>query len=1401
MNNNFRLLNLCLLLGLFLGVLPTRLNANILEQLQAGFRFQELANAHKLSNLVIKDIAQDANGFIWVATRDGLNRFDGQESTVYRPSNSVNNYLNHFVVNSLLVDKFGLLWAGTENGLSIYNPKLDSFEVFERLLEKNSKLLDAEIIDIFEDSSGRLWIATVNKGVYLISADRLSIENIKFYQSVSSATAFYAHNFVESDNHQILAATDIGLFQFNSLSKMWAPLVLTTKQTNERFNYEVRTLFNYKHGEILAGTTKGLYRIDLKSGKYIPILPEQLAKKTITAIHPFDRNQILLGTHQSGLFLVNLDNQQVKQFESSPTEKFQLNNNQVISIFQSKEDLFWIGTTLGINILNKKTAQFGHIQHKKELPNCISGKTVYAVLPDSQDILWVASFGQGLNKIELNTGQCSKLTSINSSLEKVSLKSVVSLFEDETGDIWIGTYSNGVIRYRRNSQTFKTFNPELPNGSLKYVTAISGDHKGKIWIATQNSGFFEYDISSSSVANFTPSLQEAPEISVSAINDLKPDDFGNLWLATRSQGLWKFNTVSKKFSQFVANAANPKGIPAALYAVKIDRQGNLWLGSQGQGAIQFTPATGQIKNYTTENGLLNNVVMNIQQDSQGNMWFLTDGGISQLTQSNEIIRTFLEKDGLQADAFTTAGYFDRKSNQLWTGGINGINHFDPKIIAETKQSNKVVITGFELFYKPVMPSSEVRTTPLNQVIHETKKINLHYSQNVFAFSFSAMEFLSPKNIQYKFMLEGYDLDWNSVNAERRYANYTNIAPGKYIFKVKAANQYGVWNESATSIKINIAPPWWQTGLAYVTYILILISSIYILINFRTKSLVKRSRHLEKSVTQRTEELAQEKRKVEQLLSQKNEEFANISHEFRTPLTLILGPITHLLNSKNSQEEINRLNIIQRNGYRLSRMVDQLLNLETFRVKAITQKTPQATGKTIRLLTEAFADLAAEKNIQLNIGEIANINFEFTSDALEKIILNLLSNAIKYTKSGGSISIKSLRTNKNELRIEVKDTGIGIPKDKLESIFERYNRVLDENSEQITGAGIGLSLVKALVESHQGTIEIKSKPNLGTSISVYLPIIGEVEHTALMLHSDDEIIAMELMSLTSQAQTVVDVSPSSDDKTRDKNNTVLVIEDNQDMRAYIVDSIKDRYQVITAQNGEEGLILAISEIPDIIISDVMMPKMDGYKLTRELRKNQLTSHIPIILLTARGDRESRLKGWHEKADEYLTKPFDTEELIIRLNNLLEIRDILKRRFSETAFSFESTNSDSDSLSLSLSLQKHETNLNRLQQAFVLKLNQVLESIYIEAGLSVLEIAEHLAMSERQLFRKLKNTLDMTPADYLRRFRLEKAKILLEQGESVSFATFEVGFSTQSNFSKCFKAQFGLSPTDYKKSKSI
>lgn len=759
-----------------------------------------------------------------------------------------------------------------------------------------------------------------------------------------------------------------------------------------------------------------------------------------------------------------------------------------------------------------------------------------------------------------------------------------------------------------------------------------------------------------------------------------------------------------------------------------------------------------------------------------NSWLIaqTKGKLFQWRKGK--LSSFNEQDGLPIGGLNGKECKNIKGSSYFSG-FDGIYTFEPLAIKKNSVKPSLRIDVIEYANKKISPKKS------------NSEISIKAQDLPIKFQLASSSYLKKTRNQYQYRLQNKENIWRDISNVTSYVIFDELAPGDYIFQFRSSNNDSLWSEPVNFV-LNVKPPWWFSDSAKVIFVLVLFLIIYSINNYRTIRIKQRASELEVEVTKRTDALKVEKDKVEKLLSQKNQELANLSHEFKTPLTLILGPLNQVLGSKQEEKNLTRLNIAQRNALRLLRMVDQLLNLETFRVKAIAHKSSQPIGKITQLLSDAFADLAKEKGIEFSSPDNFDLNFEFTPDAFDKILINLLSNAIKYTKPGGTIALTCKRLN-GMLELTVTDTGIGIPKLEQTAVFKRYHRVVNTSSEAITGAGIGLSLVKELVEHHNGKIQLESELGVGTKITVCLPILHEVNDTNFTIESNSELIKQEFKDAgeRTHGDLLINQSFQNEDKSLP---TVLVIEDNDDMRRYITECLVNNYRVLTARDGKEGIAIASSEVPDLVVSDIMMPQLDGFQTIQRLRSNPVTNHIPIVLLTARGDRDSRLRGWQEKADEYLTKPFDPEELNLRLANLLDIRNILKKYFAEHLFkqTKPASNANED-ISEDLDINKRDQ-----QHSFIEKLNESLELLHGNTNLSMDELAQSLHMSRRQLFRKIKSVLDMTPAEYLRRFRLEKAKELLSLGKSSSFVAFEVGFSTQSHFSQCFKAQFNVSPKDFK-----
>ncbi len=1319
----------------------------------------------------VRSIIEDQQGYIWFGTELGLARYDGYSLKSYLSDNEKPNSIADPYILDLELTENNQLWISGEKGLSRYNRETDDFTVFTHDEKNTNSLSSNTITALQEDSSHILWIAT-DKGLDRFDTKKNQFQHFKHNSNNPlSIPSNKIRTLFRSKKGELWLGTNKGLATYNhdggnfkiiKLSKGKQPSILSLAES--------------RSGIIWIGTMSGLFQYNPSTQFVKKIQFVQDVEYVLSLLVDQDDN-LWVGTFLYGIFRIDLNNK-ILNIRPDKSNATALTDSTILSIFQDLSGFIWLGTyNSGVNYFEPKNLNFGSFDNSINSMNCLISTNIYSALTLDNNTALLGTI-EGLFEVDLKLKEC-KSNFISSELNtSLSNNEVYAIFKDSTGSIWVGT-AEGLDKLDSSNGKFERFGDQINKiGVYKIIEhnnfLIFGGVKGLYKLNIKTRKIFAIPF-------------ENKSLQITELSSLDIDNNGVIWAASE-QGLFTLDNKLKYAHQVTVN--DKPLVEQKVRAMVIDKTNNIWLTLEGLGLFKYNIETQKLISMGEELGItIKDGFSGLYLDNAENLWLSTLSlGLFKIDRTRKDSTNYHVSDGLNSEIFNPNSFTKFSDGRLLFGGKTGFNIFDPTKIKTNQTAPIVSLTQLKRFGKKVVPNLDYDGFKINKHISQLDKLNLSHRETVFGFDFVATHYADSAKIKYAYRLEGFDQDWTYTTAQNRGVTYNNISPGDYTFQVKAQTKNGVWSKKNASINIIISPAPWLTWWAFTIYAIAFILSLIFFIKKRTQILEQRSKKLAEMVAIKTTELIDEKNKVEQLLSRKNEEFANVSHEFRTPLTLILGPLAQVLKTNKKADEINRLNIVQRNGYRLLRMVDQLLNLETFRIKSITQKSPQATGEIIRLLTEAFADLAAEKNIDLKVKKIVDINFDFTPDALEKIVLNLLSNAIKYSKSGGTITVETQRTSSNELTLQVKDTGIGIPQDKLDTIFERYNRVLDENSEQVTGAGIGLALVKELVKAHKGYIEIESELGVGTTITVYLPIIGEVEDDQVSTHANDEIVAMELMSLTHQAAATSQETNVLTQRVDEHKPLILVIEDNQDMRHYIVGSITNNYRVITAKNGEEGVNLAIEEIPDLIISDVMMPIMDGYQVTENVRKNQNTSHIPIILLTARGDRESRLKGWHQKADEYLTKPFDVEELLIRMQNLLEIREMLQKRFGQSLFQEKSAVIEQQA--------EEPDNRNEKEAFFLEKLNQQFEKHYVDAELKIEIIASNMAMSQRQLLRKLKGVLDLTPVEYLRRYRLEKARSLLMQGEVASNVAYDVGFSSHSHFGKCFKIQYGCAPSEYK-----
>lgn len=1315
-------------------------------------KFNRLETDQNISLFSVRSIQEDNNGTIWILTNNNIFNFDGYalKSFPFEHRSSVSGTLTFELYNdtsAIIGTAKGFLLVDLETRQSkLYNqvshPKLSSSIIYTTLAHDKDKIVIGTIfgVDVLDLKSNR-------------------IINLINYTTNNKSTADYRTNKIirDSDKKHVWVGSHDGLFKLN-LTKQNAPTL--SIRSFEGRNLKVFDILKLKKNHLIIASNLGLLTYNIDKQK-LELFSSKFRIEKIRTIINDDKNNLWVGSEKNGLFLIDKQ-QNVRNFKYERENRYSLPENYVSTIFQNSTGSIFIGTYKnGVTWFDPLSIKLSYLNHNQEELSCLQNSDISSISKYNKDDV-VISNHNSVAIVNISQNRCDL---IHNNLSA----SATFYFKDKVNTEWIGTAA-GMLRKHQNENSFKTAKNFPDSVYFDYLIEENGDTYFSLIEGVYLLRKGEVKPISLYYNNKKPLLGYSI---VRYANKLIVGTFNGL-IEIKDNDVRKLNILP-------ANLEN-----TAIRKLYVDSSYYLWVVTHRNGIFRLNHKFEIINTFEDESSVhaLRGAYDFIE--SVDNAYYLSsENGISKIDTNTNKILNFHTKDGLQGEEFATKTLLVDEQGYVYAGGKNGLNYFSDKQNFLNEIPPKIVWKEFFFFNSLIDVNEKYGNSILEKRMTYIDSFRLNHNENSFGFEFSGIHFSDPKRNEFAFLLDGYDKKWNYTSHKYRRANYTGLPPGDYTFKVKAANSHGIWSEPK-ELKITILPPFWLTPTAYVIYAILIILSVYSIVMLRTRTLTKRAEVLESSIKQRTQELATEKNKVEQLLSKKNDEFTNVSHEFRTPLTLIIGPLRTFIQEYQDRIDTTKLSVIERNSQRLLRMVNQMLNMETLKVNAITKRIPENFTRTTELGVKAFTPISKDKGIDISLEQKVDICFSFTPDAYEKILLNLLSNAVKYTNEGGKIKVTTTRTDSDELVLTVKDTGIGIAENKQATIFERFNRVIDENSERVTGAGIGLALVKELVEAHDGRIELKSELGQGTTIRVYLPIINEVAASTVEQHENKELVAMELMALADnqliegdQEQTAIEI--------QENRPSVLVIEDNADMRHYIESNINSHYQVLIAKNGEEGVKLAESEVPDLIISDIMMPKMNGYEVTRALRQSQTTSHIPIILLTAKSDLESRIKGWQENADEYLTKPFNIDELLVRLKNLLDIRDLLKKRFANIAFA----------LTDKTTAEKQPVNQEEDQEAFIIRLNDVLNEIYADSNTRVKDIAINIAMSERQLHRKLKGLVDLSPNEYLRRYRLEKGKELLAQGKSPNYAAFEVGFSSQSYFGRCFKAQYGVAPSDYAK----
>ncbi len=1311
---------------------PTPLHGiHQLPTLPSNPTFEQLTPVDGLSSSTVNYILQDQQGYIWSATNDGLNRYDGQQFLIFRKKEG----LSSSITEELAEDQAGNIWIVTAKGVDILQPNQFRIHFLKLSTGQHLRSLTHTINKLcFTNEANTIFIGA-EKGLFKVQYDA--------DYTITSIKHMYQHPVLDLDftpNHGLLIATKEGVQQYQ-------PSENSIQSIND-LQQPICTILAQEEHAIYMATFKGeiiRYQMDTQQKKVFKDKKQDWEKDLISELIMDAQHRLWMLSYGDGIHVLDAVSMELLhsyQQEMGQVDGLQTNVLECMSISQS--GLLWTGTANGgINILNPNSHQqaFRLIQNNSKNDLNLMANGIHGIYVESGGTIVLAMDGGGLHFLQPNANHVSGY-SIQKSFHTSSTPDLpsdhyYSIHKEGEVGYWFCNW-DGLAFYNTAASSFENFyKKESPLGQAAVMT-MARDSSGVYWMGTRYHGVASFSNKTYPNLAFEWYDTSQPEgIKNNRVEALQVDAQNQIWMGTMGGGIAVLSADRKSFTHYRHNPNESFSLSSDLILHFYQQNDSiLWICTHGGGLNKMNLLTEQFTTYTTEDGLANNVVYAILPDAQGNLWMSTNIGISTFNPQTETFQNFDIRDGLQDNEFNRHAAFRGEDGTLYFGGINGLTFFNPDQIKVNNFIPPIVITEIKI----------------NQQAHPTvNQLDLDHDQNLLSFEFAALNYQQPSKNQYRYQLVGVDEDWIEGGANNA-ITYSHLSPGNYMLKVKGANNDGIWNEQGIELPIFIAPPWWATWWACMLYVLIAFTFLYLVYRFFL------NKQLAEAEAARLLELDQLKTKL----------YTNITHEFRTPLTVIQG-MAETLAKQPKIESLQKIGLIKKNSQQLLSLVNQLLDLSKLQAgkKHLNTKQDDCIAF-LKYVTEAHESYAKVQLIDLQFySEEEELVMDFDAQKMEQVLSNLISNAIKFTPAFGKILVlvKKMNTPSPQLEIRIIDNGIGMASEQLPHIFDRFHRVDDSHTS--IGSGIGLALVKELVAVMKGTIVVKSQLHEGTSFLLTFPITQKAlkeKVTASYTHQPPVVLPITMVT----ALEPWEVAPP----------LLLVIEDNIDVTYYLNSFLKEHYQVITASNGKDGVAVAFDKIPDIIISDVMMPEMNGYEVCHQLKTDERTNHIPIILLTAKTTSKDKVEGLQKGADAYLSKPFEQEELLVRLHKMLELRRLLQVKYSQT-----------------LLPPTTETSTPAVTDAFLQKAEEIILLHLSEDTFNGSTLAKALLLSRSQLYRKIKALTGLSTAIYIRRVRLRQAKQLLQQRNlSITEIAYQVGFKSPAYFSKAFKEVFGHSPRD-------
>ena len=1317
----------------------------------SNIQFEHYGLEEGLSQTSVKHMVQDSKGFIWLGTQDGLNRFDGYEFVIFRHDPDDPYSLTDNNISSLYEDYTGRLWVGGQNGTLQYLDRSTArFHRFPDDPKFQHKIQGKQVRRVLLDHQGILWML----GDSLFASHDPNTGAFTDFSDKSER--WYTHFLFEDSFHRLWVHNSSGLQCMDAKREQWNSFL---QDISPAENWLKTFIFEDHLHHIWIGAGKNqLFELEPDTRQLTSHSFSLQEKQPLSGDYVMDMEEDRAGNlwaafGKNGICRFDRPSQQFICYTHDPKDPGSLLRNTVWSLQCDNSDNLWVGTWAGgLSRMKNKQQRFVHIQADPAHDNGLSQEQVESFYEDEQGNLWIATTAGGLNRLHQPSGKWTHYRANDAHTSGIGADHITHLSGDAEGNIWISLFYEGIQRLDKLRTRFRTFkhDPQDPNSlSHNNSIAIYEDNQSRLWIGSHDGTLHLYEPDQQSFIRKSPGQANG----FTDITIIREDKNGKLWLGSRFSGLACYDPETEAFRYFPHDPNNPQSISlSSVFYLHWDQQDRLWVGTSGGGLnLMKDEKNGTFKRYRQKDGLPNDVIYGILEDERGRLWLSTNKGISCFDPMQETFRNFGITDGLQNYEFNQrACYKSPYSGKMYFGGVNGYNVFHPdSIIADSSQS-PVVFTSMTRYN----PQESIKNSINDHFVADKELIELEAAEKILRFQFASLGFRQLDKIHYQYKLQGFSEAWQDLGNKRE-LTFTNLDPGDYVLRVKGSNSDGIWHESPTALNIRILPPWYLTAWAYGLYLIILGGLVY-----GGMRLVKRRRALQMELIEKQQTADRHK----EIAEFKTSFYAHITHEFRTPLTVIQGLADQIKGHPKARA------LIHRNSQQLLLLVEQIMDLQQMEAQKMQLCWKQGDVMLyIRSCLESFETWAKQKQIELNIHcSPHQYIMDFDPAKLQQILNNLLSNALKFTPPQGQIKIVlyvGMLEQQPQLHIDISDSGEGIPQQYHELIFYPYRQI----PETVGGTGLGLAWVKELTNLMGGSIALICEAETGCSFQLRFP----VRRNAPLLQNVDSL------------KQVVDIAPHADVPTplplQSGRPSLLIAEDHEDLRYYFQQLLQPDYNVFMTKNGQEAWEKVREIRPDLIISDVMMPQKDGFELCQHLRQHPATQHIPIILLTAKTTQQDKLTGLSHAADAYICKPFDEEELKIRIRQLLQKDKIWIAR-SENP------------------LRQHGLTPKTENEAtrFMERLHRILNEHLQNETFKIKDLTHHMGMNHVTLNNKIKAYTSQTTAQYIRNYRLQLAQELLQNTDlSVVEISYRVGIPEASNFNNMFKKAVGKTPVQWRK----